>query len=454
MRRSARSVGVVALAVVCSAAAAGCGSGGASHVNAPVTAPSPTSSAVIAPTAYPDPFTGARAADAMMPATASLLAAGLAKDAGWSGDPTSAAAELRAKLTYLLTEHVHLFGMVVVAIDHNGPRAPQTKAAQAGLDANSTALVAEIQDLAKPATAKQSKRKATPTPTPESNSDVADLTSGDFATAWKAHITQLVDYAVAAKDKVSSDASDARHNLEIWGQSAASFLKTQANNKLRSTDVRDALDKYVSGLTDAAESLARQDGKGYDSLRTAASATVDVASVLADGFARAGGLAGKATDEAATARAKLTSLLTEHVDLIVDIAYAGYADSSTGGLQGTGANAARAALDANAKDLAAAFGKAANAKDQAAFLVDWRRHTIDFVDYANAARRNDVSAADKAVAALDAYRTTAGAFFASISSHKLDAGQVAEAFTGHIASLTGDIRALAAFLPATSGADN
>jgi hypothetical protein len=451
MHRTAQLVAGLALGTVCTAAA-GCGSGSASHVSAPVTAPSPAGSAVIAPTAYPDPFTGTRSADAMMPATASLLAAGLAKDAGWSGDPTSQAAELRAKLTYLLTEHVHLFGMVVVAIDHKGPTAAQTKAAEAGLGANAAALAAEIKSISRPPASR--KGKASPTPTAASNAEIADLTSDDFATAWKAHDAQLVDYAVAAKDRVGGDESDARHNLEAWRQSTASFMKTQADNKIRSTDVRDALDKYVSGLTDAAESLAKQDGKGYDSLRRAASGMVDAAAVLADGFARAGALSGKATDDATTNRAQLTYLLTEHVDLLADVVYAGYADSSAGALHSAEANAAKAALDANSKDLAGAFGKAASAKQQASFLEDWRRHVLDLFDYADAVRRTDVPASDKAVAALDAYRATAGNFFASISSHRLVASQVADSLTGHIASMTGDVRALAAFLSPSASVEN
>ena len=76
-------------------------------------APSPTSSA--APDTG-DPFAGARAADATMPALADLLATGLTKSAGWSGTATTAASDLRAKLTFQFTEHTHLLGMVFAAI--------------------------------------------------------------------------------------------------------------------------------------------------------------------------------------------------------------------------------------------------------------------------------------------------------------------------------------------------
>jgi hypothetical protein len=425
------------------ATAAGCGSGSPADLRVPAPTPTRTSSAVIAPTAYADPFTGFISADAMMPADASLLAAGLARAAGWSGDPSSPAADVRAKLTYLFTEQVHLVAIVLTAIDAKGPHSSLTKSAQAGLEANSVALITEIKTLSRVPPTK--KGKPSPTPTAEPDSEIADLISDDFATAWRAHITQLVDYAVAAKDKVQRDESDARHNLEIWRQSAASFLKLAANNKLRSTEVRDAFDKYLSGITDAADSLVKRDGKGYDEVRSAASAMVDAAAVLADGFARADGLRGKSNDDAATARAQLTYLLTEHDDLLADVVFAGYSESD-GGMQSIRSYAARAALDANAKDLAAAFGKAVSAKQQASFLEDWRRHDIEFLDYAEAAQKADVAAQDKAVAALNAYRTTVGNFFATISGQKITAAQVEDMFTAHIASMTGEIAALAALL--------
>lgn len=422
-------------------AAAGCGSASPVHLGLPTPTPTPTSSAVIAPTAYANPFSGFISADAMMPADASLLAAGLAKSAGWSGDPSSPAADLRAKLTYLFTEHVHLVAVLLTAIDAKGPHSSLTKAAQAGLEANSTALITELKSLFRFPAPK--KGKPTPTPTAAPDSDIADLVSDDFGTAWRAHIARLVDYGVAAKDKVARDESDARHDLSIWRQSAASYLKLAANNKLRSTDVRDAFDKYLSGITDAADSLVKRDGKGFDEVRGAASAMVDAAAVLAEGFARADGLSGKSDDDASTARAQLTYLLTEHDDLVADVVFAGFSESD-GGLQSIQAYAAREALDANAKDLAAAFGKAVSAKDQASFLEDWRRHDIDFLDYAQAVQRADVAAQDKAVAALNAYRATVGKFFASISGQRITAAQVADMFTAHIASMTGEIDALAA----------
>ena len=117
-----------------------------------------------APSVYADPFTGFISADGMMPGVASLLTAGLARNAGWSGDPSSPAADLRAKLTYLFTEHVHLFALVLTAIDAKGPHSALTKAAQAGLDANSAALITEIRSLSRIPPPKKGKPSPTPTP--------------------------------------------------------------------------------------------------------------------------------------------------------------------------------------------------------------------------------------------------------------------------------------------------
>jgi hypothetical protein len=430
-------------------AVAGCGSGSSARTGAAAAAPSPTSSAAAG---VGDPFTGARAADATMPPLADLLGTGLAKSAGWSGNAASPAADLRAKLTFLFTEHTHLLGMVFAAIDTKGPSNSVTKAAQAALDANSAAVIAEIAAISHPAAAK--KGKATATPSADPNSDTADLTSGNFATAWKAHNTELVNYAVAAKDKVDSDTSDAKRNLGVWRQSAASNLKAAAGNKLRSTDVRDGFEKYTNALTDAADSLAKQDGKGYDALRIAAGALSDTAGLLADGFAKAGKLSGDSTDDASTGRAQLTHLLTEHADLVTDVAYAGYAAAADGGMTGAAANAAKASLDANGKDLSAAFGNAANAANQASFVEDWRRHIIDLVGYATATQPANSAGQAKYLGELDTYRATAASFFASISGNQVDATKVAAAFATQFAALTADIRALAAALPPSSGSDD
>jgi hypothetical protein len=446
MQRGVRPAVVISLAAMCSLIA-GCGSG-RSAASAPTPTigptPSPTSTAAIAAKSYSDAFDGLREADAQAPGMAALLASGLTKAAGTSGDPRSAAADLRATLTNLFTEHVALFGLVAEAVDRKGPEGDQTKAALKALRANSAALTMKINSLGQAA-----RPSATPSPSPTGAGD--DLTSWDFQTAWTAHNDELFDYAVAAKDKVGYDEDTARRDLGAWRLNAGTFFKDATNGKLRSTPVREALDRYLSGMLDGADSLARQDGKGYDDLRVAAAALADTAALLAEGFGRSMHLAGDSRDDASTVRARQTYLLTEHVDLTAAAVYAAYSNLPDGGVQSPEANAAKAALDANAKDLATSFGKVVRPLDQAQFLEEWRRHIIYLLNYAEAVALGNTAGQDKAVTVLDAYRRAAGEFFARVSRRKLAATDVAAALAEQIGALTGEIRAFAALIPPPAG---
>jgi len=446
MQLGSRLIASVCVVATCWAGA-GCGSGRvaapgpAAGTSPPAT---PTSTAPPGAPVYPDPFGGLREAEGHAAPAAALLAGGLAGTEGLSGAPTSAAADLRASLTLLLTEHVGLVGLVFSAMYAKGTQSEQAKQALGAVRENAKALAAKIKSVARAPRATSSPTSR-PSPSPEATSGTTELTSTDFLTAWNAHVDELVNYATAAKDKISADEDDARRHLDTWRQNAGSALKSAARGKLRSTDVRDALDKYVTGMTKAADSLATRDGKGYDQLRSAASAGADLAAVLADGFARSDGLTGDSNAETSAVRAQFTYLLAEHVGLTAAVVYAGYT-AGDGALQSTDANAAKAALDVNAKDLAAALGKAASARDQALFLEDWRRYVIELVNYAEAVRVADSAAAEKATGAIDSYHGTAGAFFEKITGRRLTAAGVAAALSDLDAGLTGEIRALAALL--------
>src|SRR5580698_6945866 len=130
MRRGVRVIAPIPV-VAMSLSIAACGSSttagpGASRVATPTATVSPVGAPM---KVYADPFTGLRDADSHMQTTATLLASGLTEVAGTAGDPGSPAADLRATLTYLLTEHVGLFGLLAQAVNHAGLDADATKSA-------------------------------------------------------------------------------------------------------------------------------------------------------------------------------------------------------------------------------------------------------------------------------------------------------------------------------------
>jgi hypothetical protein len=141
---------------------------------------------------------------------------------------------------------------------------------------------------------------------------------------------------------------------------------------------------------------------------------------------------------AATLRANLTHLLTEHVDL-AGIAVVQAAES---GLDSPQFAAASGALDDNSVDLSDAIGSVYGEAAGKQFLELWRAHIGMFVDYAEGALNDDKKQQEKALADLDGYREDFGAFLESANPN-LTKEAVAEELKPHVASLANAIDAVA-----------
>jgi hypothetical protein len=141
---------------------------------------------------------------------------------------------------------------------------------------------------------------------------------------------------------------------------------------------------------------------------------------------------------AATLRANLTHLLTEHVDL-AGIAVVQAAES---GLDSPQFAAASGALDDNSVDLSDAIGSVYGEAAGKQFLELWRAHIGMFVDYAEGALNDDKKQQEKALADLDGYREDFGAFLESANPN-LTKEAVADELKPHVASLANAIDAVA-----------
>ena len=141
---------------------------------------------------------------------------------------------------------------------------------------------------------------------------------------------------------------------------------------------------------------------------------------------------------AATLRANLTHLLTEHVDL------AGIAvvQAAENGLDSAQFEAAAGTLDANSQDLADAIGSVYGDDAGKQFLELWRSHIGMFVDYAEGALTGNEKQKQGALKDLDGYRQDFGAFLESANPN-LTTMAVADALDPHVASLTKTIDAVA-----------
>ena len=141
---------------------------------------------------------------------------------------------------------------------------------------------------------------------------------------------------------------------------------------------------------------------------------------------------------AATLRAGLTHLLTEHVDL------AGIAvvQAANDGLDSEQFAAAADTLDANSQDLAAAIGDVYGEEAGDQFLDLWRAHIGMFVDYAEGALTGNEKQRKSALAELDGYREDFGAFLESANPN-LTKEAVASELKPHVESLATAIDAVA-----------
>lgn len=375
-----------------------------------------TDMSMLAPEGTGDPFADARTAAQHMPETAKTLAAGFAAALDLPGDPASEAADLRSGLTSLLQEHVYLAGMAVATAYATAPDSAEFEAAAATLDANSVALSEAIGSLA----------------TPEQEEA--------FLALWREHIGYFVDYAVAEKTGDAEAKEAALTSLAGYTGDAGTFFEEASGGALPAGDIAMSLEMHVTTLTAAIDGFAAGSPDAYDALRTAASHVGEGAAVIAAGFATAADLEGDPADEASTLRATLTAGLQEHVYLAGIAVFTAY--TTEGGTESDAFAAAAATLDANSVALSEGIGSLAGEENGTAFLELWREHIGYFVDYANAVATGDQAAADEALTELDAYRATAGEFFAGISNGELPADAIAEGLAMHVKTLGGAIDSL------------
>ncbi|MGQ0465489.1 MAG: hypothetical protein ACT4QG_09225 [Sporichthyaceae bacterium] len=429
------------------AASTGCGGGGGTAVPGPqpTTPAKPQSTAVIPPTPYTGAFQSIADASSQAPAAAARLAAGIVAAGGVRGQVASAASELRAKLTYRLTLHVHLAGLAAVSVLDTGPDSERTKAAFAAVDRNSKALAKLV-----PAGGRVGQSPA-PAATPEANSDPeaepdtnAARRSPDFLVAWRTHVDDIAAYALAAREEIEPEKDDARRDLQTWADAASSSLKKTASGQVQSKLLRNNLNGYLKAITSAINGLASDDGTGPEQLRKANSAMVGFAENLGAGLARAADLDGDARDGAADVRADLTRLLTENVAMTGATVLASYTHRKTGAANSRQAQIARLGLDDNSRALADRLRPAADPRTEAEFLQLWRAVVYNFLDYSEAVRTGSTKKADGEVATLDTQRATVAAFLAKVVDKKVTAAALSADLKVLVANLTGAVQAVAA----------
>jgi hypothetical protein len=326
------------------------------------------------------------------------------------------AAELRAGLTDLLTQHVYLAGIALKsAVDAGGDlEDPTVKAAVDALDHNSVelskAVGAAYPDAEKP-----------------------------FLESWRQHIGFFVNYTLGKATGDAAAARKAERDLDGYRTSFGQLINSVVP-ELPAKAVAKELVPHVNSVLATIDSLVAGDGKVFAKLREAAHHMPMTAATLAGGIDANAELDGDVESDAATLRAGLTYLLDEHVDL-AGIALV-QAVSKGGDLNDPSVKAAVATLDANSVALSKAVGAAYPGAEKP-FLQSWRQHIGFFVNYTLGKATGDAAAVKKAKRDLDGYRTSFGQLINSVVP-ELPAKAVAKELRPHVKSVLVTIDSLVA----------
>lgn len=423
-RRAAAAVVVLALT------AAACG--GDDDDTAATTAPTATNPATAAPATTMAPDMTTMAPEMTMPATTAPAevpaTTGMAMPTSMTG-----AADLRAGLTGLLTEHVYLAALSTGAALRGDTAAFEAfaNALNGPTDSNSADIVAAV------------------------TAAYGDEVGTAFDGLWRseAHIPAFVAYtqAVAVDDAAGADAALAE--LTAY---ATTFGETMnaVNPNLPADAVTEAITMHATTLIAVIDAQKAGDQAAvYANLREAYHHMGGTAEVLAGATAAMfpDQFDGDASSPAAALRSGLTSLLREHVLL---------ASSATGAAIGgrqaqfeASAAALNGPTDSNTSDLVAAIASVYGDEVGTAFDGLWRSegHIPAFVAYTQAAAAGDEAGKQAALESLTAYATTFGTTLNSVNEN-LPADAVTEAITMHATTLIAVIDAQAAGDPVAAAA--
>jgi len=329
---------------------------------------------------------------------------------------TTPAAELRAALTDLLTQHVYLAGIALkTAVEKGGNlKDPAVVAAVTTLDGNSVAL-----------------SKAVGSAYPDAEKP--------FLESWRQHIGFFVNYTLGEATKNTAMMNKAKADLDGYRTSFGQLINSVVP-ELPADAVAKELIPHVNTLYAAIDALVTGKGDAFALLSKAADHMPMTADILAGGIAKNKKLAGDPDDAASNLRSGLTYLLDSHVDL-AGIALV-QAVQKGGNLKDPSVVAAVNALDANSVALSKAVGSAYPDAEKP-FLESWRQHIGFFVNYTLGKATKNTAMANKAKADLDGYRTSFGQLINSVVP-ELPADAVAKELIPHVQTLLDTIDALVA----------
>jgi hypothetical protein len=326
------------------------------------------------------------------------------------------AADLRAGLTGLLTEHVYLASEATGAALRGDTK---------GFDAFATALNG---------------------PSNSNTSDVVDAITGVYGAQvgkafdglWRSngHIPAFVAYTQAAARNDAAGKQKARSALAAYAKTFGETLHS-VNENLPAAAVQHGLEMHAATLIAVIDAqTANNPTAVYTALRKAYAHMNEFAAILADATAKKfpDKIDGNAMAPASTLQAGLTSLLREHVFLAASATGAALRGATSSFTAAAGA--LNGPSNSNTSDIVAAVTSAYGPEVGKAFDGLWRSngHIPAFVAYTQAVASNNAAGAKKALEDLVAYAKTFGATMHTVNTN-LPAVAVTEDITMHATTL-------------------
>ncbi len=280
------------------------------------------------------------------------------------------AADLRARLDYLLGEHLILASKATGAA--LGGRADDFTAYGSLLNRNGT----DLGDLIGAA--------------------FGSAASNKFNQVWSAHDAYFVDYTTAVAKQDQAGQSRAVQDLTTEYVPEFADLISGATG-LPKDSVMDLTRQHVLETRQVVDDQAKRDWPAvYTDVRKAYAHMQTIGDALAPAIVKKqpGKFPGSATGNGVDLRVALDLLLQEHLYLATD------ATSAALGDRVDEYQAAARALNDNGADLGNAFGSLFGTDTQDQFNQAWSAHNGYFVDYTTGAAKKDRAAQDRAVADL------------------------------------------------------
>jgi hypothetical protein len=257
---------------------------------------------------------------------------------------------------------------------------------------------------------------------------------------WRDHIGFFVDYTTALAKKDTAGQKKAGNDLRGYAAAFSGFLSKatglpqdvlQTEVSTHVTHLKGQLDAYNAGNY---EKAYKDERHAYEHMiRTADTLSGAIAEQKSDQFGT-----GDTTQSAVDLRAKLGTLLGEHLYLAALATHKGY-DGDPDFKQ------IAAALDANSVALSEVIGAAYGDEAAKQFLdgnLLWRDHIGFFVDYTTALAKKDKAGQQKAVENLTGYAAAFSNFLSGATGLPQDVLQ--ESITSHVMHLKEQIDAYAA----------